>query len=256
MGLGAERFPSWSAFCRWAGKTYEGRYDVQILTPWIDTSCPHRLRGRQVTEELWRELGFEQVYGRGASRAEARNDAIRKSTADVIVCADADTYTTKGQVWAAVHIAAQTGNLTSAFDVILRQAEGADLWQECGDRFKNPPNGIVAISRPALDVVGGFDERFYGWGGEDQAFLYSCEALLGPVRRVPGFAWHVWHPPGRDTEPYMPGECRRLFERYKVAGGWVATASGRLRRIGRRVPSASTIRAILSEPGAPLHGRN
>src|SRR5690606_42081032 len=81
------------------------------------------------------------------------NDAIRKSTADVIVFADADTYTTKGQVWAAVHIAAQTGNLTSAFEVILRQAEGADLWQECGDRFKNPPNGVVAISRPALDVV-------------------------------------------------------------------------------------------------------
>src|SRR5690606_41166271 len=88
MGLGAERFPSWAAFCRWAGETYEGRYDVQILTPWIDTSCPYRLRGRRVTEELWRELGFEQVYGHGASRAEARNDAIRKSTADVIVFAE------------------------------------------------------------------------------------------------------------------------------------------------------------------------
>src|SRR5690606_18246821 len=101
MGLGAERFQSLSVFCLFFAKAYEGRYDVQILTPWIDTSCPHRLRGRRVTEELWRELGFEQVYGHGASRAEARNDAIRKSTADVVVFADADTYTTRGQVWAA-----------------------------------------------------------------------------------------------------------------------------------------------------------
>src|SRR5690606_18845789 len=143
-------------------------------------------RGRRVTEELWRELGFEQVYGHGASRAEARNDAIRKSTADVIVFADADTYTTRGQVWAAVHIAAQTGNLTSAFDVLLRQSEGADLWQECGDRFQNPPNGIVAISRQALEVVGGFDERFYGWGGGGQAFRYAVAARVGAVRRVRG----------------------------------------------------------------------
>jgi predicted glycosyltransferase involved in capsule biosynthesis len=53
--------------------------------------------------------------------------------------------------------------------------------------------GSVAITREAFDAIGGMDESFVGWGGEDNEFWErAC------LRRV--WHWgelplvHLWHP--------------------------------------------------------------
>jgi len=52
--------------------------------------------------------------------------------------------------------------------------------------------GSVAIGRKAYEEIGGFDEEFLGWGGEDNEFWDRCL-----TRRVYPFAYlplvHLWH---------------------------------------------------------------
>ncbi len=53
---------------------------------------------------------------------------------------------------------------------------------------------MAAIPRSLWDEVGGYDERFVGWGYEDVALLAACWALAGPHAFVPAAAYHLWHP--------------------------------------------------------------
>jgi hypothetical protein len=55
--------------------------------------------------------------------------------------------------------------------------------------------GWFAIRRDAFAALGGFDERFVGWGGEDDAMTLKVElARLATVELDPGPALHLWHP--------------------------------------------------------------
>lgn len=59
---------------------------------------------------------------------------------------------------------------------------------------QNAQGGSIAVTRSAFEAIGGFDETFVGWGGEDNEFWERCQ-----TRRV--YAWgylplvHLWHPP-------------------------------------------------------------
>jgi hypothetical protein len=73
-----------------------------------------------------------------------------------------------------------------------------------------------AIHRQLWDVIGGFDERFVGWGCEDWAFWTACNAMAGGHKRIEGAVHHLWHPRSPAWEgqnPHYP-ENDRLGRRY------------------------------------------
>ncbi|MBP1930897.1 glycosyltransferase family 2 protein [Ammoniphilus resinae] len=53
---------------------------------------------------------------------------------------------------------------------------------------------INIIPRKYFMAVGGFDERFCGWGGEDDAFSCAVNTLCGPYKRLEHSIHHLWHP--------------------------------------------------------------
>lgn len=55
--------------------------------------------------------------------------------------------------------------------------------------------GINIVPREYFEKIGGFDERFKGWGFEDDAFQRSLDALCGPHNRIKTALWHMYHPP-------------------------------------------------------------
>lgn len=52
----------------------------------------------------------------------------------------------------------------------------------------------IVIPRRAYDVLGGFDERFKGWGGEDAALLRALDVLWGKHKSINAAIYHLWHP--------------------------------------------------------------
>ena len=64
---------------------------------------------------------------------------------------------------------------------------------------QNFQGGTIAILREAFLRVGGFDEDFVGWGGEDNEFYDRCRTLNGSWHGYLPFV-HLWHAPQRTKD--------------------------------------------------------
>jgi hypothetical protein len=109
----------------------------------------------------------------------------------------------------------------------------------------------LVVSRDAWDLVRGCDERFRGWGQEDQAMAQALTVMCGRPLRKPGQALHLKHNrigvsgndfwPGQDVEGkrmniVLQDEYRRarsvdamrklVEERYDGRGSDDATGNG------------------------------
>lgn len=137
---------------------------------------------------------------------------------------------------------AHTGTVVlteQATDWLIRQPAGLPLDGVAIDGTVHPNtySGILAVTGEMWGMVGGFDERFVGWGWEDHAFWSACCALGGGFERVKGRIYHLWHPTDRaerEDSPYHPAN-QVLGERY-LAAKWNRPA----------------MLGILGEPGGPL----
>jgi hypothetical protein len=156
---------------------------------------------------------------------------------DVAVILDSDTIVDVDLVEEGIARAHACGRLVLPFDVrclLDRQGTEKVLAGHRGpwDRFirhrQTPTDAYVYISgaqcvpRRLWDDVGGFDERFEGWGGEDDAFHAACMALAGqdPRRdRLKGKAWHLWHRTSRYASHRQPTwkMAKALSDRYIAA---------------------------------------
>jgi hypothetical protein len=50
------------------------------------------------------------------------------------------------------------------------------------------------LPRTAYNIVGGWDERFRGWGGEDHAAMRATDTLYWHHKSLPDQVLHLWHP--------------------------------------------------------------
>ena len=72
--------------------------------------------------------------------------------------------------------------------------------------------GSIAADRDAYFAIGGFDEAFYGWGGEDNDFWDRAS-----TRRLYSYAYlplvHLWHAPQAEKSAAQPvGGRQRMLE--------------------------------------------
>ena len=150
-----------------------------------------------------------EAFSCGSSRnraAEAAGDW------DVAIFTDADVVLgDHAQAEAAVELAAKTGSFVVAYSVLhyLSPIQTRHVIEDGLPLASSSPTRSVgltwintfAIRRDLWDEVGGYDERFVGYGMEDIAF-YHAAGTLGGAARNPGPLYHLDHP-GRpeDTNP-------------------------------------------------------
>jgi hypothetical protein len=148
---------------------------------------------------------------------------------DVAVIIDADVWANPDAVREAVRLAAEAPRMVLPYTIrkdvnepgtalVMGGAEGS--WDRFVRRtYRRLVSSVVVVSRSLWDTVGGFDETFRGWGGEDDAFAISCEAF-GGIARLPGDVWHFWHPsaPNGKGSPSHTANYARV-SRYHAASG-------------------------------------
>lgn len=181
------------------------------------------------------------------NRSAAINTAARLAGEwDIAVVIDADIFLRASQVKAAVDKARKTGRVTWAHTRwrglsedwtkrVVRPKDPRDFGPEIRgvdmDILIEKTNPIswsccIAIPRTVWDRLGGFDERFRGWGFEDHAFRAVVCGLYGH-ERLKGDVYHLWHPrttdgngrAGKDGKEYTADAITnaRLGRRYMVA---------------------------------------
>ena len=156
------------------------------------------------------------------SKSTAVNDAARKAKGDIFVIVDGDGYVDAGSV------------LNCVKTIRRARREGKRLWyvpyrqfyrltKEASRRvldsspkqpfkFPSPPSPedvqessgvqlghwygamIQILPKEAFCNVGGWDERFRGWGGEDHAAMRATDTLYWPHKTLQMQVLHLWHP--------------------------------------------------------------
>ena len=192
---------------------------------------------------------FEGHHDKGPfNRSAAVNRAAEAAGDwDIGIVIDSDVLLSISQVRAAIASAASTGRVTWAHRrwrgiredatrriVDDRHNRELDMPEELDrdelDLIVERTNPLswsccIAMPRKVFDDMGGFDERFRGWGFEDMAFQSVICGLYG-WERIEGDVVHLWHP--RSEERIKLGDTRdtatpeyvvnaRLGRRYMVA---------------------------------------
>jgi hypothetical protein len=236
----------------------------ELAVPLYGELGPHRQAAWDACCRHWEANGWSVVGASRWSRASSRNAAAACLAGDVLVFADADTVVPVEQLEEAVEKARLADDFVLAYTTLYRTLRNHPplaqlLRRPSGYRTRDVSNGVVAVSRGLWEEVGGFDERFEAWGGEDRAFLFACLALRGrdePLR-VAGHAVHLWHPHDRDAS--RPSTRYRanvaLAMRYKRACG-IEARSGPLPALREPRRDLEALRALLREPGGPRSERS
>jgi glycosyltransferase involved in cell wall biosynthesis len=234
-----------------------------VCIPWIETGGPWRSKAREWILRYYSDLAFvvspEMAADGPVNRSAARNAAAAMADTPVLFFADADTWVPPEQFRDAVLAARESGNLVHAYTLHTRLSKKATTLtlegktSHEGATVRNAPAGAIAVSRELFDSVGGWDERFEGWGYEDRCFQFACDTIAGAGQRIAGRSYHLWHPRGKDQIQTQP-ERRRgavLAQRYKSASG-VKVRTGIVGATKNAERNREAMLAVLSEPGGPL----
>jgi hypothetical protein len=177
-----------------------------------------------------RHPGWEIVEAPAAPggwvKASAVTAAARRIDARVLVVADADVWcdgvdgavaqVARGARWAIPHRTVRRLTPDATREVLAGGFPGGGETIEA-PYVGIPGGGIVVLDAAALRAVP-MDPRFMGWGGEDQAWGYALQTMLGPAPRGLAPLTHLWHPPQpRDSRRIGSADNERLRRRYAVA---------------------------------------
>lgn len=209
-----------------------------VVIPFDDRGDRHRAAAFDYVRAWYGEHhpGWPVVVGGCSSgtwsKGAAVRDGVDRSTSSVLVLADADSFVTDpGVLTSAVH-AVHIGRArwVMPHDIVYRLTEDETarilpgrlpprLRRVHRDPYRGTVGGgITVIARDAFELVGGIDDRFEGWGGEDVAFGYALETLVHPVHRLDGRLAHLWHPhPAPDLRGSPAAEA--LVAEYTAARG-------------------------------------
>ena len=80
--------------------------------------------------------------------------------------------------------------------------------------------GLFVMQRAVFERLGGFDEKFVGWGCEDDALTIKVQALSHNTHTLSGHtAYHLWHaqsPQRRAGQPFYARNAARLRQYQKL----------------------------------------
>lgn len=200
-----------------------------ILVPWESDDGPRARNWKAVHDRL---LDLDWPIFAGTSnpfdRTQARNDAARRAGEwEVALYIDADIMLDSlSQAYKAVLASYDHGWYTVAYsELYYLTEEGTEKatlgWPlfYCDTEAISVANTwecCFAVRRDYFDKVGGFDERFQGYGGQGLAFFYAYSTFAGR-ERIPGDAYHLDHPlVDRSVDTHFEANLR-LAERYKAA---------------------------------------
>lgn len=207
-------------------KKHKHRPKISLLIP-FSSNDPIRKHNFEWVLQYWKnELpDAEIVIGRSSSKifckGEALNHAARKSTGKVLVIIDADAYISgdiidrcadriledlDNHLWYVPY--RRLYRLTEEATEAIIASDPADPLrlptppppgsiENSGDRSKYGCRYgamLMMFPREAYEILGGFDERFKGWGGEDVALLRALDTLYGKHKTTRNDILHLWHP--------------------------------------------------------------
>jgi len=200
---------------------------VVTLVPWRPGEAYRDGNWRAAKPNLM-ALGYElftgDSVGKWARAAACNAAATAAGDWDIALIADADTLLEPEAVYRAVERVKVTEAAARPHDrrwmlalyaSKLVRARGVEALRPKDLRDSAPGGGALVLHRRAWDLVGGYDERFVGWGYEDTAMNISLAVHAG-WELSEGNSYHLWHPVA-NTMSATAQANRELLNRHRAA---------------------------------------
>lgn len=158
--------------------------------------------------------------GKRFHKTKLLNTAVEEAPGNYIVMVDADTYLDDVAAKSIYDSVERLKNEVPLKTALIYPFDSVDYLTEGQTRdllAGNPVNskfcdhgvhiqrqtGLCNIfEKSCWKAVRGFDEDFYEWGAEDDAFAYKLKRKIGQIVRVPGHVYHLFHQKV-DNEKYV-----------------------------------------------------
>jgi glycosyltransferase involved in cell wall biosynthesis len=161
------------------------------------------------------------------NKSKATNDAIRVAKTDNLILCDGDVYFDRSVLcnilnyinYAPWVIPFDYGyRLTEeTTEELIGRGLPSKVTLNTDQYFWNttsPGAMLSAMKRSAYEAIGGLDERFQGWGCEDEAMAIALDTIVGPFHRIPGKVYHLYHSKANTKHAYYLDNVA-LRERYR-----------------------------------------
>jgi hypothetical protein len=191
---------------------------VAVLVPWAG-ACPYRTVAFSYVRSWyaehhpdWQICVGEATAGPQWCKAEAVRNAVRQTSADVLIVADADCFAPRvgeavqaveqSYAWAMPHYTVHRLTNHATKQLVEAGQEPSQFPRNVRYYAQMPytgyaGGGIAVLKREAYAECP-LDPRFIGWGQEDESWAIGLKSLYGaPWRPQRGPLWHLWHPPQR-----------------------------------------------------------
>ena len=175
------------------------------------------------------------------NKSMAVNAAAAKASGDILAILDADSWVDENHVRRALTmieegVAPWVIPCRTAWrlrpeisQTIMALPPGAKwpLMRPMDAEQRGPVCGFLhLVTHKGFDMVGGYDERIRGWGGEDTAFTRAMDLVVGRHRKLNGMVYSLWHDRPRDANGNGSGWGRTGPPRH-TSGKWSAPTTRR-----------------------------
>src|SRR5690606_27325681 len=179
------------------------------------------------------------------NRSATRNKAVEMAAGQVVVICDADTVPQKDSLTKAIEGALEDNRLHPPYTIFrgLDETSTRKVFSQGADPHEVVPmetadwsvGGVWVISKEGGNNAGGMDERFFGWGYEDNACYEATNIRHGQTVRPTARMPQLWRP--RPANPTCTAEYyanRDVYHRYRVRKSNARERKRLLEEEGRR----------------------
>ena len=178
--------------------------------------------------------GHDDTGGEWLNRSRMRNNAAKQAKTDNLIFVDADAFPMDRDFIPALIRELDAGagiaqikqihwlGDKNAAEYVMCQSPGGNIDIPAGTVIWHDCYGLTfAMTRQILETIGGWDERFCGWGEEDPAMLVAINTLVGQTVMVDSYVGHIWHPRGTEHDETTARfrDNKALRELYDIAHG-------------------------------------
>lgn len=195
--------------------------DITVCIPWRATS--DRTPAYHRVNQHWCDMGFNlRVASDSLGRqpfnlSQARNRAVLKAKTEFVLLADADTVLERSAIEHAMDVIDPQHDVVWLFNEYRLLPANAAYVKTLDtvhplQVYHGSWSPNILLRRELYWQLGGFDERFKGWGYEDSAFRIVAGGLADAYR-VSGVAYAFDHDGHRDMSKVNPNRNRyRLYQ--------------------------------------------
>jgi hypothetical protein len=179
----------------------------QSATPEVQTQLP-----------AWVRYVHATAHG-DYSRAAAFNAGASAARGRVLVLHDNDILVPSRYAAEVLRHAAAGRSYIDLKRFLFNMPEGTLLAGTPTSVMQNAEGGSIAMTRAAYEAIGGFDESFVGWGGEDNELRERADWYGGVYRFGYLPMVHLYHPPARGKADSSAPAVRRYYELAAIPAG-------------------------------------